>query len=68
MINNGGTWEGTPPWGIDEGEQMKEWFPGSDGVNAVKFDSLGECRNFSDTVNVYVDNLAQRVRVVESSK
>lgn len=68
MINKGGRCVGTPPWGIDENQYMVEWFPGSDGVNAVKFDSLGECRNFSDTVNVYVDNLAQRVRVVESSK
>lgn len=70
VINNGGTWEGEPPDGAATSGSW--WFPGSDSggsaVNAVMFDSLGECRNFSDTLTVYVDNLAQRVRVVEAGK
>lgn len=70
VINNGGTWKGEPPEGAATSGAWggSWWFPGSDGVNAVKFDSLGECRNFSDTLTVYVDNLAQRVRVVEAGK
>ena len=35
-------------------------------IKAIVFDSLGECRNFSDTVTVYIDSRGRQVRVVEA--
>lgn len=49
-----------PPSGASDGET---WEPAGN-VKAVMFDSLGECRSFSDTVTVYIDSAGQMVRVV----
>lgn len=60
MLANGGVWnEVNPP-----AQENEEWFPTSGGTTV--FDSLGECRNFSDTLTVYIDGSGQRVRVVEA--
>ena len=61
MLANGGVWVGDLPAGVSEGES---WYP--DDPNIVKFSSLGECRNFADTVTIYIDSTGQRVRVVEA--
>lgn len=60
MLANGGVWTGVNP-PASEGET---WFPTD--AKATVFDSLGECRNFSDTLTVYIDRSGQRVRVVEA--
>lgn len=41
-----------------------EWY--QDAPEIVRFDSLGECRGFSDTVTVYYDEVAKIVRAVEA--
>ncbi|MBD5133339.1 MAG: S-layer homology domain-containing protein [Clostridiales bacterium] len=61
MVSKGGTWEGELPAWIPVGEL---WYPSDPSV--TKFSSLGECRNFSDTVTVYIDTTGQQVRVVEA--
>ena len=59
--SSGGVYEGS----LNVGEGTI-WDPGSEGVKVKKFSSLGECRNFADTVTVYIDATGQRVRVVEA--
>ncbi len=59
--SSGGVYEGS----LNVGEGTT-WDPGSDGIKVKKFGSLGECRNFADTVTVYIDATGQRVRVVEA--
>lgn len=64
IMANGGTWEGSLPPGMDAGT----WFPDADTIQVSMFDSLGECRSFSDTVTIYIDRVGQRVRVVVAGK
>lgn len=61
MMSNDGYWEGSLPAGVPEGEI---WYPNDPEV--AKFSSLSECRNFADTVTIYIDTTGQRVRVVEA--
>ena len=35
-----------------------------DGPDVKWFDSLAACRNYSDTVTIYLDELGQKVRIV----
>lgn len=53
-----GEWTGNWIWG------SWEWKPNAPVIK--KFNSLGECRNFSDTLVIYIDNVEQKVRVVEA--
>ncbi len=59
-MNKGGVWEGEWDGPVDEA-----WYPEKPNVSV--FGSLGECRNFSDTVTIYLDQGTQTVRVVEAS-
>lgn len=61
MMSAGGLWEGALPDGAYAGAT---WFRNAPTV--TKFSSLGECRNFADTVTVYIDRAGQRVRAVEA--
>lgn len=64
MLANRGIWDSEqPPVGAEEGSI---WSPDTGDITAIVFDSLGECRNFSDTLTVYIDGSGQRVRVVEA--
>ena len=63
MLSKGGISDYPPEGAASDGY---EWYPGSDSVKVKKFGSLGECRNFADTVTVYIDATGQRVRVVEA--
>ena len=62
ILANGGIMEGPLPPGMD----VSTWFPDADAISVSMFDSLGECRNFSDTVTIYIDTAGQQVRVVEA--
>ena len=61
MLANGGVWNSVNP-PVPEAEGT--WFPTD--AKASVFDSLGECRSFSDTLTVYIDGRGKRVRVVEA--
>lgn len=64
ILANGGVWDSEqPPVGAEEGPF---WSPDTGDIKAIVFDSLGECRNFSDTVTVYIDSRGRQVRVVEA--
>lgn len=64
ILANNGVWDGEqPPAG---GEEGSFWSPDTGDIKAIMFDSLGACRNFSDTLTVYIDSRGQRVRVVEA--
>lgn len=51
-------WTGTWRW------DSYEWFPNAPVIE--KFRTLNQCRNFSDTLTIYIDNVEQKVRVVEA--
>lgn len=61
ILGSGGVYEGS--LNVSEGEI---WSPDTSSIKVEKFGSLGECRNFADTVTVYIDAAGQRVRVVEA--
>lgn len=63
MLSIGGIWEGELPADVPIGEP---WY--SNDPNVVKFSSLGECRNFADTVTIFFDSTSQRVRVIEAGE
>ena len=46
-------------WGDNE-----EWRPNAPEIK--KFDTLSQCRNFADTLTIYLDNTEGKVRVVEA--
>lgn len=55
---NNNEWRGTWNW------DSYEWFPNAPVIE--KFRTLNQCRNFSDTLTIYIDSVEQKVRVVEA--
>ena len=53
-----GQWTGNWIW------NNWSWIPNAPVIE--KFDTLSECRNFSDTLTIYLDNTEGKVRVVEA--
>ena len=61
------------PWNADGewGEKDSEWVWDStswdpNAPEIAKFDTLSQCRNFADTLTIYLDNTEGKVRVVEA--
>jgi len=60
-------WDANGEWGEKDSEWVWDstsWRPNAPEI--AKFDTLSQCRNFADTLTIYLDNTEGKVRVVEA--